>query len=94
MTMSSRELTINGVFWTVEFVPPDAEKGGERTGARSGGGLQYVSENGYRCFVPLADTGLGPSAEAFASASDDLVAQWALRALRRRHARVRPPHAA
>jgi hypothetical protein len=92
--MPTREITINGVFWTVEFVPPSVDTDGTRSGARAAGGLQYVSENGFRCFVPLPETGLSPSVDAFTGASDDHIAQWALRALRRRHARVRPPHAA
>jgi hypothetical protein len=93
-----RELTINGVYWTVEFVPPAAGDTGSavtsRAGARKAGGLQYTSENGFRCFVPIGETPLAPTPSAFASASDDVLADLALRALRRRHARQRPPSAA
>jgi hypothetical protein len=71
--MASRELTINGVFYTVEYVPPQAG----RTP-----GLQYTSENGFRCFVPLARTALPATSAAFSSAPEERLAQWGQRAIR------------
>ena len=88
--MTARELTINGVHWTVEYVRP----GDEAHGDGAGGGLQYTSENGFRCFVRFAAVGLPADPEAFATVSDDLLAAWAQTALRRRHERHQPPSAA